>query len=375
MKNPFLQLAAGVLLVIVTALVCWQIFGQKNSLIDGSEKNGGTMDHLPPRVGDTIRLKESLVPGKTYSTHATGTVNFRGTDKDWGLETVISINYAFDSQIDRTIESNDGKTIVEVRDFREIRCLKFETRLEDVRISLGESNEGLLNALAIFDVVAPGIVQKLQGISLKPVLQGLRLAGIAPEKLLELDKHAKVFTELDPLTGKSIRITYVDGKGVTDLKAVKGEMTRDEENFHRTSVLVSDSLIFPKLDVRIGDQWLVDGRALAGMIDPGLRAFTRGDFTVQREKDKIVENQDCAQLRIVGGRILFDSSTPNEGRIGHFDPTGSCYFAKDSKVIIRASLKGTAVFEKFSKNHLLFEARSRNSPVVELNYTCRVKGN
>src|SRR5262249_37188997 len=160
------------------------------------------------------------------------------------------LNYAFEAVIDREIEKNDGKEIVEVRHFRDLRSLKVETRLEDVRIHLGPAGDFLAKALALIQPEgtpnATGIVSALDGVSMKGMRSSLRWSGIAPEKLLGMDDKAlKAFVMVDNLSGKSVRLTYVDGNGVVQLQPVKGAMTQQERDFHIASVLCSDSLIVP----------------------------------------------------------------------------------------------------------------------------------
>jgi hypothetical protein len=323
------------------------------------ERKETTNPPPPPKpVANPDRVRQNLQPGKTYVTHTKGALNVRATDKDWGVEEVVTINYAFEAQIDREIESNDGETIVELRHFRHLQSLKFECKLEDVRISLGP----------VGDLLLP----QAQGLSLKAVITSLRWAGVSPEELIGLGDKAKHFRSVDRLSGKKVRLTYVDGKGVMKVEPVKGEMTAAERDFHLASVLVSDSLILSDVDVKIGNRWSVDGSNFANLVDPSLLARTAGEIVLERAPDHIVEKKTCRHLTVASGRILFDDSDPKVGRIGYFEPHGSVYFSPDDQVVIRARLNGKAKLEKFSKDHLLFEARMRLLPELDVEYTCRV---
>jgi hypothetical protein len=318
----------------------------------------------PPKpVAVPERVRQNLQPGKTYVTHTKGTLHMRGEDKAWAIAGVHTINYAFEAQIDREIESNDGTTIVELRHFRDVRSLKFESRLDDVRIDLGPLGQLLL----------PEAWRGVDKLSLAPVLSGLRLVGVEPEKLAGLDENsAQVFSGVDHLSGKSVRLTYKDGGGVQKVEPVKGEMTRAEKDFYFASAILSDSLIFPNVEVKIDNRWTVDGSNFTNLMDPGLLARTSGEIILERTKDHIVGDKTCRHLQIQGGRILFEDSDPRVGRIGHFTPEGSFDFFPGDQIIIKAYLKGKAKLDKFSKDHLLFETRSVREPELEVLYSCRV---
>src|SRR5438445_7555442 len=121
-SNVLLLVSAGLLLLILGCVA--GSLGWRTS-------PGGQPPPDPParKVGDPDRVRQVLRAGKTYKTHTKGTLRVRGEDKDWGLSTVVTINYAFEAIVDREIESNDGVTIVEIRHFRDVRSLKIDTRL------------------------------------------------------------------------------------------------------------------------------------------------------------------------------------------------------------------------------------------------------
>lgn len=328
----------------------------------------------PKPVANPLRVRQNLQAGKTYVTHTKGTLHVRATDKDWGLEEVITINYVFEAKIDREIESNDGRTIVELRRFRDVRSLKLETKLEDVRIDLGSSNDSLLGNLALFAPKVAVVVKALDGTSVKPVLTALRPKGVDPETLLK-ENATKAFATVDRLSGKSVRLTYVDGKGVSSIESVDGDITGAERDFHFSSAILSDSLIFPNTDVTVGDTWPVEGSSFANFIDPSLLARISGEAKMKLVADRhIVQDKPCRHIKFdEGGRFKLDESDPKVGRIGHFDPQGSMYFSVDDKIIIQADLTGKAQLDKFSKDHLLFQARMRQTPELQIRYTCRIE--
>jgi hypothetical protein len=177
---------------------------------------------------------------------------------------------------------------------------------------------------------------------------------------------------VDHLSGKKVRLTFVDGKGVTKVETIKGEMTAAERDFHFASSLLSDSLIIPDIDIKIGNRWYVEGSNFANLVDPSLLARTSGEVTLERGPDHIIQNKTCRHLTVASGRILFEDSDAKTGQIGYFEPHGSLFFSPSDQIIIQARLQGRAKLEKFSTNHLLFETRMRRLPEMDVLYTCRV---
>lgn len=153
-------------------------------------------------------------------------------------------------------------------------------------------------------------------------LKTLRLSGLSPEKLLGLDQRMKAVSQVSELAGKSVRLTYVDG--------------------------------------------------ISGLIDPGLLAQTAGELVLERAPDHLVSGRTCRRLQVASGRLRFQNSTETHSQIGHFDPEGSLDYSSESQIIVAAKLRGRARLDQVSKNHLLFEARMRQEPELEMQYTCRI---
>jgi len=330
----------------------------------------------PHIVGKPDRIKQNLVPGKTYFAHSKGTMNVRGTDKDWGIEVRLTINYGFEAIIEREIVSNDGETIVENRHFKKISSIKIGSKLEGVRLSIGKDIDPYLD---VIDTLYPeyggafNITKKIiEGVSLDPIINNLKWIGIDKDKLLESSNKTKAFFKLDSLSGKTVKLTYKDGQGITAIVPIKGDMTPEERDFHLTSVLISDSLIFENPQVKIGTEWKVDGSNFGGMIDPSLKARVGGEIKLRREEDETFGGKNCNLIKIVSGRLELDGSSSDTGKIGYFDPTGTLYFSPDQQIFIKGKLKGKAKFEQFSKDHLLFEARMSFLPELDISYTCGI---
>jgi len=390
--GPVLWMACGGLLVVIIGLVAWSagwIGGPVNppndeELVphtvdpvggkviakegDKKEAKDSPKPTKPPKeVPDPDRVKQNLKEGKTYETKLTGGLNVRAKVTEYGIKKIVFINYAFGALIDREIEKNDGKTIVELRHFRDMKSVRVQTELEDVRIDLDSVGGGLLSAIP----VVPAFFKRLSGLSLKPALVLLRKGNQSPEEFLksligdtgaiaadklgELSKTFQAVTTMDSLSGKKVRLTYVNGKGIKQVESVKGDMTLAERAFHEASVLLSDSATF------------------GNFIDPSLLARTRGEIVMTRDKDRIVQGKKCLHVAAKKGTMHLEDWNPQAGTLGHFSPRGSMFFSPEDQIIIQSKLQGSAVLERFSTNHLLFASKLIAEPELELRYSCTIK--
>lgn len=370
-----LLLTGGLVLLLVgflAASVLWPGSGATLAAKAPPTPEGGTAGREaiqnppePPRpVANPKRFRQNLQPGKTYVTQTKGHLHAKGEDNAWGFRTSLTIAYGFEAKIDREIESNDGTTVVELRHFREVKALKILSTVDGVKLDLGPIGEAF---------ISPVIQSGLKQLELKPVVDYL-----TTNNLIEgLDKKAnsdlaKTFASVSSLNGKKVRLTYQDGKGVQKIEAVKGEITAEERDFHLNSVLVSDSLIIPDVDIEVGNRWEVDGSNFAGFLDPSLLSRIGGELVVERVEERDPRYRGKTRLEVVDGQLLFDDSNSTLGRNGYFKPRGRFHFSPEDQIIVEATLKGAGEIKQFSKDHLLFESRLQGRPDIEVQYQCRV---
>lgn len=357
------------------------------ALKEGEKKKRSELPEPPPPpkpVTDEVRVRQNLIPGKTYVVNSHGALSMRGRDKDWGISTTITINYGFDSEVLRTIESNDGNKVVERRTFKRVRSLKLNTALEDVRLDIGPTGTLLLGGVALLNPSALPVALSVNRFIGKDIKDPLSLVGLDQtiiNSILSRDPSARMFTKLSILEGKVVRLTYDNSARDCQVEAVNGTMSDEELRFHASSVLLADSLIIPDLEVRKGEVWKVDGMNFAGLMDPTLLAQTEGDVYLRREGDELVagKKQRCVRISIMkekptGDRctLTFKQSDRKAEQIGWFRPTGGMLFSPEDQIIIESKLEGEGSFTRVSKDHLLFEARSERSPHMKLHYRCRI---
>lgn len=318
----------------------------------------------PKPVGNPDRIKEVLQPGKVYRVVLKVGLDSKVVDRDWGIEAVVNVAYAAEMELNRTIESNDGGKIVELRKFEAARNAKLLSKVESLRVDLGLPGTLILGALSTWAPETLAVVSTVQ-----PVAELILKAGF--QQHLN-DDNAKAFAYVDGLKGKSVRITYIDGIGVSEITPLGCTLTEDERDFIFTTAILSDCYLLPDVKIEPGKTWKVDGAQFAGMIDPSLHASPKGEITVEREGDVTENNKQYAKLRVKSGSLLLDTSDSSTRRMGTFLPKGTLRYSITDGFVTQADLTGEMSIERVSKDHILFETSFRSRPTLHVSYWCGI---
>jgi hypothetical protein len=319
----------------------------------------------PKPIGDPDRIRSLLREGQTYQVVLKARLRAKVEDRAYSLKALVNLLYQGEFDFERTIESNDGRQIVELRRFLHCQTIKAESHVDELVFDWGPPGQLALGAWALADPQTGAM-------------------AIAAKRLAELGFHAaaqhaanqsmKGWAKTDSLAGKSVRITYVDGEGVTRIDPVDCDLTDEEKDFlHHTAVL-ADGYILPDVRVAPGKTWNVSGQHLATFLDPSLRGVTSGNVILQRERAaNSAGGQETALLKIGQGAIYIDSSDASQERIGSLRPSGEITFDLTNGYVRQAELSGQMHVQQVSKDHLLFETSFRSSPELEIQYSCRMK--
>lgn len=318
----------------------------------------------PKPVDDPDRIKETLREGKTYEAILKAGVVAQVEDKAWGIKKVVNLAYAAEMQIDRTIEKNDGKRVVELRHFVTSRNVKLLCDVGAVTIDLGPPGVLLLSAL---EYLQPGTIGAVA--LAKPIAE--RILGSGAQEAAK-SEATKAVAQVNTLSGKRVRITYVDGVGVEAIETVGCTLTQEERDFIFGTAVLSDCAIWD-LKKAVGERWQVDGSQLSGLIDPSLRASTSGELEFVRDVDGQESGKPYAALRVEGGSLSLNSSDASTRRIGSFTPAGTIRFSLTDKFVERAKLVGRFIIESVSTDHILFETSFRSRPTLTVEYACKIR--
>lgn len=384
-SNPIIVWLLGAAVAALIALVLVLAFnrgggGNSNSKNDGGQKQGREPEMVsagdkvkreelarppkPPKKIDPDRITAAFQPGRTYEMVTKGNFVAKGTTSSWGETVVAFIQFIFESAIDRTIETNDGSTIVEVRHFKVVRSVQVDAKIEEVSLDFGWPGDLVLTCL---ESVVPGSYVMFE--SVKPFAADFAKG----EYQRQLDENAKVRGTVDSLSGKKVRLTFENGKGVTQIEPINCDLNEDERDFIFATAALADCFIMPDLKIKPGATWSVDGQNLAGLIDPALRGDTSGMITVARREDTKAGTHPAAVLEITQGRVVIDSTTPEQYDIGTFTPRGELIFDLEDQFVSSAELSGNISIENCSRDHILYETSFRTKPEITVTYTCKIR--
>ena len=343
-------------------------------------------------INEPEKFKQIRQEGKVYTSSVIGKVEGLAHKQDWGMKGQAYFVYLYGNTTTGKIIKNDGHTIIEERTFSNV---VEEVLVSDAEIGLALPaaelgwlatavalcNTGeLCTSLAVGAATEEGIIA-LNQVNV-PVrtswLNALKKNGLLPNAF-DFSNPMQMFFKDDKfhlLEGKTVRITFEDGKGITKLEALGCELTDKERAIIMRSNYIMDHELFPNYDVSPGDKWTIRANVLSGLLDPRMEGKPDGSVEVQRENDgKTPEGDRTKRLRLTNGTMVLknpkDNSITGQVSIGN----GECNIPHKTGVVRTASLSGHANYEEFSKDHLLFKATMSVNPSVEIEYECSVSDN
>ena len=235
-------------------------------------------DARSPRVGASYldQIKGGFTCPATYIEHR-------------GKERGVRLAHAFETIEHRTIESNDGHRVVELRHFERVWALTLLCNAEPPALDLGRPGEPLLDALQGYEPhvgtrrLAPG-----------PVAEAILRN---PDQAVAADATTVALWHGDALSGKTVRITYVKGVGVESIEPVGCSLPLpDCDYLLRLPFLGQDDLLAGQRG-RNGT-WTVDAAQLAGLTLPSLRTIPEASMVVDHAGDLRQGGTQRAKLRI-----------------------------------------------------------------------------
>jgi hypothetical protein len=317
--------------------------------------------------------------GKTYHSKVVGILKGKATKADWGVEGAAYFDYIYGIDSIGKIVKNDGVTIIEERQFKRVQETLLVSEYE-VGIDLGS---GLLSDIANF-FGGPG------------TSAGLNRSVKIPANWVELGRSYGIFNQLpqmDPnqytdqlrmfatgsqerlLEGKTVRITFIDGQGVTAIEPVNCTLSERERDVIIRTNFVMDHYIFPDRTVAPGDEWNVDGSVFSGFLDPRLDGKAEGSLTILRQSDFVAPDGGVTKrLKLEQGNITVRDQGPTNAINGELlNVTGVLAVPDKDGVVTSAVIKGAADYQNVSTDHLLFQAKQAIEPQFSIRYECTVE--
>ena len=178
------------------------------------------------------------------------------------------------------------------------------------------------------------------------------------------------------LVNKKVKITFVDGCGVTSIEPLKGtKLSQREIDIIKRTNYVMDHYVMPDRQVEVDESWVVNGDVFAGLMDPRMSGRIDGQVTIRRAPDFMPDSDSLNRiLKIEKGDILFKSVRDGQSVSGALmNVTGQCLIPMEEDVVTSAVMSGSAEYHELSTDHLLFEARMSITPRFNISYQCEVK--
>jgi hypothetical protein len=271
----------------------------------------------------------------------------------------VNLVYVFESRAHRTVESNDGRRIVELVRFDRVTSVKLLTQAENLALDLGPPGVPVLGDL---HDSAAGV-----GTTAVPV-EAVSRAVLQAGASAATDDSARAFVHVDRLSGKRVRLGYVDGAGVEFVETVGCRLIDVDCEFLFHAPVLSDACILPDPGARPGEAWSVDATQLAGFLDPSMRWIPHGTLTVERPEHGARGAAEKTLCMRSGGLSLYAPGEPLDG-FG-FWPTGTIrYDARDGHVTA-AEFKGPLCGYTRAQDHLLASVACGDRLTLHVRYGC-----
>jgi hypothetical protein len=325
---------------------------------------------------------------KTYHSIVLGKLSGRASKADWGLQGTAFFNYLYGLDSVAKVLKNDGVTILEERNFTKVQEELLVSEYE-VGIDLGDRIRSIINfASDVPSTTVQGIAGFAQSMDGKKItikkgwVDAARKIGIFkdfpqvdPE---QFERELRMFsagTNDRLLEGKTVRITFVDGQGITRIEPVNCVLSEKERDVIIRSNFALDHYVFPDRQVSPGEEWEIDGDVLGGFLDPRISGKAGGKVTVLRAPDfTAADGAISKKLKISRGNIVVQDVGATQAVTGQLTGiTGVLTIPDAIHVISSASLKGYADYQNVSTDHLLFEAKHTVRPKFEIQYSCTVQ--
>ena len=221
-----------------------------------------------------MRVRQLLRPGSTFLVRSKGGFVARTRSSAIGPEDQVrNLACAFESVLTRTITDNDGRRIVEDYHFTSVRTawLASDRLLE---LELGSPDKPLLENIKEADGFAG-----TKPVALAPVADAILKSGMHDAAHNAIDEAV---IAVDSLSGKTVRITFVDGVGVESIKPLGCDLTDWELKYLLSLPVVSDAYIVPpkKESEPPGDHF-APGAVLASLLGPAMHGSRLSDTVIR----------------------------------------------------------------------------------------------
>lgn len=299
----------------------------------------------------------------------------QGSNRDWSVRGSCSFRYLAKVDVDATVESNDGRELIFLVHFREVsqslvltnKTLEL-TPIEMPLLSIVWENSKVEKVLRHI----PGYLIIRDLINLANVVDPrLRrtLTLLADQFDIQPGDDFELQAKLGKLNGKSFRMTYRSGLGVTFIEDIdSGLFTQNELiRIAYSSSLLMDQYLVPTAEKNVGDDWTVRVQDVASLLSLDGTTRSSGSLLLRREKSQAGRQEWLLGVR--SGDVSVAIDEPGHQQEGHAAiRSGTIHFDIERQVILDAKLNLDATTLSRTTEHLLFGAEKLKDVAVTAKY-------
>jgi hypothetical protein len=272
--------------------------------------------------------------------------------------------YVYEVEGTRTIESNDGHRVVELRHFKQVRMAKLLTASGSLELALGRPGQSLLGPLDEFSGL-PGT---------RPIPAALLAEAVLAPGSQNVGDTAEAFVHIDRLSGVTVRLNYVDGVGVDSLTPIGCSLRLpDVEYLFRTPVL-ADCYIALAQATDSRRRRRVPASQFASFSDPSLRCAWTGNVLIDRMPLPGAQTTDpllCWRISCDEGE-MYRAGTES-CRVGVPMQDGVIVCDVLSGHLAQVELSGSVNILVVPQGWFLFDEVFANIPTFETSYKCSTR--
>ena len=297
----------------------------------------------------------------------------QGSNRDWGLQGRCSFCYLAKVAVEATVESNDGRELTFLVHYPEVsqslavsrRSLELADPEMPVLSTVFGGYESLLEQIPVY-----GIIRKTVTLAqiVDPRLKQT-LTWLVNQYDLQPNDEFELQAKLAKLSGRSFRISYRSGLGVTWIEDIdSGLFTQDELiRIAYSSSLLMDQYLVPTADKQVGDEWTVRVQDVASLLH--LDGMTRESGALQLRREESPEDRQLWSLGVRGGDVDVTFAADGIEQEGHADiRSGFIHYDIDRHVVRDAKLTLEATTLWRTTDHLLFGTEDLKDVSIEASY-------
>jgi len=325
---------------------------------------GSDVPRSPKAAADPQRVKSVLPAGKTYEVSANGGFVACLREKGFGPNRRLHVAYVFEMRYLRSIESNNGRRIVERRCFQEVRMAKIVSPVADMRLRLDDPDRPVLDGLRFPGPASGIVVAPVHSVASAMLSHGVDSAAADP--------CSRAFLEHDALSGRTARLTFVDGQGVVSVEPIGWTLTSSAARFLLSQPVLHKTLI-PSQDSGEDAVCTIDLGHLASFLDPSLAPCCETDVLVELAGTRHAHYDRYSLSQVWDDDSDTHVDNDDDQHCVASTPLGALQYDRNDGIVTAAIVNWPLSDLDLRRDRLLYERwnQFQDAPVLSVRYQCR----